>query len=100
MDILLPKNGEGFTLRSFMREDVEQLAEIEFDPEVKRYLPLPIKNKSQWIRELEINIYDGYAIEVNGVLAGRASLLSVLNGEHRGGRELAIIIGRPFWGSS
>ncbi len=99
MDILLPKNGEGFTLRSFMREDIEQLADIEFDPEVKRYLALPIKRKSQWIKELEINIYNGNAIEVNGVIAGRASLLRVSKGEHRGSRELAIIIARPFWGS-
>lgn len=95
MPILLPKKGEGFALRTFRREDAERLAEIEFDIEVKRYLALPKKNKPQWIREFDPDLYNGWAVDIGGVLAGRAS---ILRGKRQGDGELAVIIGRPFWG--
>ena len=96
MPILLPKKGDGFVLRSFTRADAGQLAEIEFDAEVKRFLTRPKKDKPQWIREFDPDSYGGWAVDVGGVLAGRAS---ILRGKRRGDGELAIIIGRPFWGS-
>ena len=94
MPILLPKNGEGFTLRTFMREDAMHLAEIEFDVEVKKFLVIPKKDKSQWINEFNPDTYHGYAIDINGVLAGRVSLIP-----KEGVHELAIVIGKPFLGS-
>ncbi len=96
MSILLPKKGEGFTLRSFTREDPERLAEIEFDVEVKQFLALPKKDKPRWIKEFDPDLYGGWAIDVDGVLVGRASILP---GNRRGDGELAIVIGRPFWGA-
>lgn len=96
MPILLPKTGEGFALRSFTRSDAERLAEIEFDAEVKRFLARPKKDKPQWIREFDPDSYGGWAVDVGGVLAGRAS---ILRGKRRGDGELVIVIGRPFWGS-
>lgn len=95
MYILLPKNGEDFALRSFTREDAERLADIEFDAEVKRFLARPKKDKPQWIREFDPDSYDGWAVDLDGVLAGRAS---ILRGKRRRDGELAIVIGRPFWG--
>ncbi len=96
MPILLPKTGEGFSLREFVREDAERLAEIEFDADVKRFLAQPVKNKEDWIESFDPTSYNGWAIEVNDVLAGRASLL---RGRRRGDGELAIVIARSFWGA-
>ena len=93
--ILLPKPGDGFSLREFDREDAECLAEIEFDSDVKQFLALPVKGKADWVATFDPTSYNGRAIEVDGVLAGRASLL---RGKHLGDGELAIVIGRPFWG--
>lgn len=95
LPILLPKNGDSFLLRSFTREDAEQLAEIEFSPEVKRFLAVPKKSKAEWISGFDPETYGGYAIEVCNTLAGRASILRC---QRRGDGELAIVIGRSFWG--
>ena len=83
-------------MREFTREDADRLAEIEFDADVKRFLSLPKKNKAQWIEKFDADSYDGWAVDVNGVLAGRASLL---RGKRRGDGELAIVISRSFWGA-
>jgi len=95
VSIILPKNGDGFLLQSFTRKDVEQLAEIEFDSEVKQFLALPKRGKPQWIKEFNPDSYGGWAIVVRNTLAGRASILRC---KRRGDCELAIVIGRPFWG--
>ena len=95
MSILLPKNGEGFALRSVTRGDAERLAEIEFDAEVKQYLALPKLEKSQWIEKFDPDLYVAYAIEVDGVLAGRGSIRPY---KRKGNFELAIVIERSFWG--
>ena len=79
--ILLPKNGDGFLLRSFTREDAVCLAEIEFNPEVKQFLALPKKGRPQWIEDFDPESYGGWAIDVDGVLAGRGS---ILRGDRRG----------------
>ena len=93
--ILLPKSGDSFLLRSFTRKDAVHLAEIEFNPEVKQFLAIPKKSKPQWIENFDPESYGGWAIDVDGALAGRGS---ILRGSHRGDGELAIVIGRPFWG--
>ena len=93
--ILFPKTGDGFSIRKFTREDAACLAEFEFDDEVKRFLSLPKMEKKQWIEKFDAEAYDGWAVDVNGILAGRASLL---RSSRRGDGELAIIISREFWG--
>ena len=93
--ILLPKCGDGFVLRCFTHEDAVRLAEIEFDPQVKQFLALPKKGKSQWIEDFDPESYGGWAVDVEEVLAGRAS---ILKGNRRGDGELAVVIGRQFWG--
>lgn len=95
MPAALPKIGEGFTVRDFTREDAEALASIEFDADVKRFLALPKLEKAQWVKKFDPDTYGGWAIDVDGVLAGRAS---ILRGSRRGDGELAIVISRAFWG--
>lgn len=95
MTIILPKIGQGFLVREFIRQDAVGLAEIEFDTDVKRFLALPKKDKTEWIESFNPDSYDGWAIDVDGVLAGRVSLL---RGKRRGDGELAIVVSRPFWG--
>lgn len=84
-------------MREFTREDAERLAEIEFDDDVKRFLSLPKMEKKQWIEKFDAEAYGGWAVDVNGILAGRASLL---RSKRRGDGELAIVISRAFWGAN
>jgi RimJ/RimL family protein N-acetyltransferase len=95
MTLQLPKEGDGFLLRSFTHEDAAALAEIEFDPVVKQFLAIPKKAKIQWIQEdFHPDYYCAWAIEVGDCLAGRAFLLPVKEGV----KELVIVIGRSFLG--
>ena len=98
MPIALPKRGDGFTLRPFALEDAVPLAEVEFDIEVKRFLALPKNDKARWIETFDPATYGGWvawAVDVGGVLAGRASLHRA---KRRGDCELVIVIARSFWG--
>lgn len=96
MSVLVPKEGEGFALRSFTREDAARLADIEYDAAVKWFLARPSKDKQQWIKEFDPDSYGGWAVDVGGVLAGRAS---ILRSKRQGDGEIAIVIAQPFWGS-
>ena len=97
MALRVPKEGDGFVLRAFTKADSVPLAEIEFDLEVKQYLKQPDENaKAQWIINFDPDRFDGWAIEVGGRLAGRAS---ILRAKRRGEGELAIVIARIFWGA-
>ena len=85
-------------LRPFAIEDAKPLAEIEFDIDVKRFLALPTKEKASWIESFDPASYGGWvawAVVVEGVLAGRASLHRA---KRRGDCELVIVIARSFWG--
>ena len=55
-----PKTGDGFMLRPFALEDAGPLAEIEFDPDVKRFLALPRKDKASWIKSFDPASYGGW----------------------------------------
>lgn len=99
MPLELIKTGDGLTLRPFCEDDAADLAAVEFDVEVKRYLTLPATNKADWISSFEPAEYGGWrawAVEVDGVLAGRASLLR-RRLSRLGDLELAIVIARPYW---
>lgn len=71
MTISLPIQGNGFVLREFHQSDAKNLADIEFDPDVKRFLAVPAKSKVKWTEELR-----------------------------RGDGELRIVIRQAFWGQA
>jgi RimJ/RimL family protein N-acetyltransferase len=94
MALQVPKICDGFMLRPFTHADAVPLSEIELDPEVKRFLALSDNNKAQWLREFDPNLQYHLAVEVDGHIAGRVSILNRMQGVG----ELVIIIGRTFWG--
>ena len=88
--------GDGFILRQFEDEDAEAIAEIEFDSEVKRFLALPTRPRSEWIREVKNLGIRGWVIQMpDGRIAGNAAL----DRAQKGVGELRVVIGKPFWGS-
>lgn len=95
MPVVLPKSGAGFILRPFTARDVEALAAIEYDPNVKRYLALPTRSRADWVAAFDPDLYGGWAIEVEGILAGRGSVNRTFR---KGEGELAVVISRPYWG--
>ena len=96
MALDLPIQGSGFVLREFVAADAQGLADIEFDPEVKRYLAIPERIKEDWVQAFDPRAVAGWAIVVDeGVLAGRASLMRA---KRKGDAELVIVIAKPFWG--
>ena len=74
MTISLPIQGNGFVLREFHQSDAKNLADIEFDPDVKRFLAVPAKAKDKWTEELRSLGIRGWVIQVDGQTAGCASL--------------------------
>lgn len=97
MGLTLPKYGDDFLLRDFIAGDAQPLAEIEYDPEVKKYLAVPAKDRAEWIRTFSPDLVRGWAIEVTpeAVLAGRAS---ISRASAPGEGELEIVIAKSFWG--
>lgn len=97
MALTLPKHGDGFLLRDFVAGDAEPLAKIEYDPEVKKYLAVPAKDRAEWIRAFAPDLVRGWAIEVTpeGVLAGRASISRACAA---GEGQLEIVIAKSFGG--
>jgi RimJ/RimL family protein N-acetyltransferase len=96
MALNLPIQGQGFVVRDFAASDIQALADIEFDPLVKRYLAIPDKRKDEWVKAFDIRVATGWAVVVdNRTVAGRASLTRA---ERKGDAELAIVISRAFWG--
>lgn len=95
MPASLPKDGDGFRFREFLRSDAEALAEIEFDTDVKRYLALPQKKRAEWTASFDPELYGGWAVEVDGTLAGR---VSILRAKRNGEGEIAVVIAKAYWG--
>lgn len=97
MPLCLPIQGDGFSLREFVAADAEALADIEFDPEVKRFLAIPNKPKEKWIEEVRrVGIGNALTIKTDdGQFAGRAS---ITRATRKGDAELRVVIGKRFWG--
>jgi [ribosomal protein S5]-alanine N-acetyltransferase len=94
----LPIQLDGLLLRKFRSPDAPALAEIEFDPDVKRYLAVPGRSKDDWIESVRIDGIRGVVIETDvGQVAGCASIDQA---KRRGDGELRIVIGKPFWGNA
>jgi RimJ/RimL family protein N-acetyltransferase len=90
-------------LRDFVKEDAEPLADIEYDPIIKRYVGKGViaTPRGDWEHKVsrDPGSLRGWAIEVipEHVLAGRASLSKVKNAP-LGTIELEIVVAKPFWG--
>lgn len=67
--IPLPKHFDQFIIREWVAEDIRPLADIEFDPEVKRHLKLPTISKDEFIN---LSQPRGWAIVANqgDIIAG------------------------------
>ena len=93
-----PFQGDGFVLRAPQKADARSLADIEFDPNVKRYLSLPELTKDRWVEAFDPETVTALCVEARGKVAGRASISRYRQGR-KGYAELSIVIGRPWWGS-
>ncbi|QOJ19799.1 MAG: GNAT family N-acetyltransferase [Gammaproteobacteria bacterium] len=69
IEIPLPKHFDKFFIRNWIAEDAQQLADIEFDPEVKQHLKLPTISKNEFIDRFQPR---GWAIVANqgNIVAG------------------------------
>ena len=76
MALILPTHGDGILLRDFRQEDAALLADIGYDPEAKKYLALPGRDRTEWIRLFSPDQIAGYAVEAlpDQVLAGQADI--------------------------
>ncbi|MGE5492267.1 MAG: GNAT family N-acetyltransferase [Actinomycetota bacterium] len=98
MPLALPIVGIGFIIREFQASDAEPIAEIEFDPTVKRYLALPEGSKRDWIEQVRrLGLYGWIVQSEDGQIAGSASLNRA---KRKGDAELRLVIGRQSWGMS
>jgi aminoglycoside 6'-N-acetyltransferase len=90
---LLPKNFNQFVIRKWGAEDAQQLADIEFDPEVKQYLSLPEISKVDYLKDF---LPCGWAIAANPahIVAGTIDMsVFELNPKKR---ELRIFLAKEF----
>jgi RimJ/RimL family protein N-acetyltransferase len=90
---LLPKNFDQFVIRKWSDEDALQLADIEFDPEVKQYLSLPEISKVDYLKDF---LPCGWAIAANPghIVAGTIDMsVFELNPKKR---ELRIFLSKEF----
>ena len=97
-------------LRSFEPSDVNALADLEYDPEVKKFIGIPKRDKADWITNslIKLQTFDSFAIITlpELVFAGRASLSRRhldptklgFNLDETKKRELEIVIAKAFWG--
>lgn len=96
--IPLPKHFDQFLIREWTTEDARQLADIEFDPEVKRYLKLPPMSKEEYLDKFQLDTTLGWAIAVNPghIIAGTISMSRFeLNPKKR---ELRILLAKEYRG--
>jgi RimJ/RimL family protein N-acetyltransferase len=98
MPLSLPIQLDRLLLREFRPRDAPELAEIEFDHEVKRYLAIPERSKDDWVRSVKNDGIRGLVIETEvGEVAGCASIDQA---GRIGDGELRIVIGKSFWGKA
>lgn len=90
---LLPKYFHQFVIRKWVAVDAQQLADIEFDPEVKQYLSLPEITKVDYLKDFKPC---GWAIVANPghIVAGTIDM-SVFELTPKK-RELRIFLAKEF----
>ena len=103
MNFEVPKLLSSCILRDFLKEDASPLADIEYDPVVKKYVGkgIPSKPRDEWEREVALDPgkLRGWAIVAlpENVLAGRASVSNMPKAP-AGTISLEIVIAQQFWG--
>jgi RimJ/RimL family protein N-acetyltransferase len=104
MTLQVPKFLGDCLLRDFVEQDAEPLADIEYDPVVKKYFgDGPLKGpRVDWVRKVasDPEALRGWAIEAlpERVVAGRASISRPSVPAKPGTLELQIVIATPYWG--
>ena len=98
----VPRNLGSCLLRDFVKEDAEPLADIEYDPIVKKFVGVLKGPRADWVRKVasDPEAMRGWAIEAlpERVVAGRASMSEPNAPKQPGTLELQIVIATPFWG--
>jgi RimJ/RimL family protein N-acetyltransferase len=106
-DQFLPRTIGPLLIRPLRAEDACAAAEVEYDPEVKRYMEIPRVPKSEWISHYSRYVVGDTSLfavidQAEGVYAGRASLVPYVIGvdctPDENKRDLQIVIGSLFKG--
>jgi RimJ/RimL family protein N-acetyltransferase len=99
MLLMMPKESDRCRIRPYEQADIPSIAEVEFDPVIKKYVGIPNGTKESWISRASLDLLHGWAVvalpenEFAGrVCLGRAKDRSV------GVVELEIIISSKYWG--
>lgn len=104
MTLEVPKFLGNCLLRDFVKEDAVPLADIEYDPIVKKYVGDGVLKypRADWIKKVasDPEAMRGWAIEAlpERVVAGRASISRPCVPAQPGVLELQIVIAMPYWG--
>lgn len=96
ISIPLPRHFDQFVIRDFTMEDCQQLANIEFDPEVKKYVGLPTISKDEFVAHYQPDLLRGYAIALHpgSIIAGTISMNQFEL--HPKKRELRILLAKEY----
>lgn len=94
--IPLPKHFDQFLIREWTMEDARQLADIEFDPEVKRYVGWPKISKEEFVAQFRPDVSRGYAIAVHpgNIIAGTIDMNRFERNPKK--RELRILLAKEY----
>ena len=100
MSLYVPHRLQNCILRDFVKSDVQVIADIESDADVKKYIGLPDSARADWVKSFHPDDLRGWAIEAipEQTLAGRASISRPKDPAPFGILELQIVIAKPFWG--
>ncbi len=91
--ITLPRHFGQFVIREWTAEDARQLADIEFDPEVKQHLKLPLITEEEFINHFQPR---GWAIAANQghIVAGTIDMNTFEQNPKK--RELRILLAKKY----
>lgn len=96
ISISLPKQFDGFMIRDWIVEDAQQLANIEFDPEVRQYVGWPKILKEEFVAQFQPDVNRGYAIAVRqgNIVAGTIDMNKFELNQKK--RELRILLAKEY----
>ncbi len=94
--IPLPKHFDQFLIREWTMEDAQQLADIEFDLEVKQYVGWPKISKEEFVAQFQPDVTRGYAIAVHpgNIVAGTIDMNRFERNPKK--RELRILLAKEY----
>ena len=96
INVPLPKIFDQFQIREWTAEDAEQIADIEFDPEVKKFLRLPSISRSEFLSQFQPDLASGWAITIHPghVVAGTIDMSKFEPNPKK--RELRILLAKEY----